>query len=168
MGLKDDSAIDKNALDFEWERQPSLLEKYSSRYGDALFNRDSIKDQMELFAADKSLEVRANPEEFGLEKATDKAVEAIVTKSEEYQKLQRKLRKENKNVNAYFSAQKVLEHKKTALEFLSRHYFTGYWSDPKIPKDAKDAYAQETSNRHTEALSKNKRIGGKRGKKEKE
>lgn len=168
MGLQDDSAIDKHALDFEWERQPSLMEKYSRRYGDALFNRDSIKDQMELFAADTSLAVRANPQKYGLEKATDKAVESIVTKSEEYQKLQKKLRKENKNVNAYFSAQKVIEHKKSSLEFLSRHYFTGYWSDPKIPKDIQDAYTQETSNNHNKALSKNKRIGGKRGKKEKE
>lgn len=167
MSLREDSLIDKNALDFEWQRQPSLIEKYSRKYGDALFARDSIKDQLDLLFADTSLKVRADPQEFGLEKATDKAVEAVITKSDKYQKLQKQLRKKNKEVNAYFSAQKVMEHKKTALEFLSRHYFTGYWSEPKIKKEVKDLYSQETSNRHNKALLKNKRIGGHHGKKEK-
>lgn len=166
MSLTKDAQINKHALDYEWMRQPSLVREYAQRYGDALFERDIIKDKLELFASDLALKIRADKDAYGLDKITDKAVEATIIKSKKYQKYQKQLREVNKNVNAYFAAQKVMEHKKTALEFLSRHYFTGYWSDPKIPNEIRNEYEQEVTTNHIKTLARNKRIGGKHGKKE--
>ncbi len=158
MSLHDDAEINRHSLDFEWERQAGLFEKYTAKHGNAVYERDALKDRMELFYSDMSLAVRRDPKRFIIDKVTDKAIHALVVKAKRYQEHTRELQLLNKDVNAYYSAKQVLEHKRTALEYLSKLFLAGYWSEPKIKQDARVAYSEKTSKAHSTVLTKNTRL----------
>jgi hypothetical protein len=53
----------------------------------------------------------------------------------------------------------ALEHKKAALENLSRLYLSGYWADPKVTGEVKDKYNDNSQEAHRSHLENNESIG---------
>ena len=135
MSYEDDMRIDEDALDVELLEQSSLMVKYSRLLAEAKQDRDISKEALELKKAEINLDVRDHPQNYSLEKVTDKAVEACILQSDEYQEAIKVLNEANFEVNVLQGVVNAIEHRKSALENLVKLYIQGYFAGPSIPHD---------------------------------
>ena len=124
---QEDLKIDKNALDEECMKQPSLYEKYSSISADALSDRDVKKLRVEEIRAQIDREIRQKALNSGA-KVTEKQIESEVTLDSRLKEV----------TNEYLEAKKVAEttqiikesfqQKKDMLKVLADLYISNYFS----------------------------------------
>ena len=158
MNFEDELKIDKNILDYEWERQPSLVFVWGSKYADSIFERDKKKEQVELKYAEIDSKIRENPGMYDISKITETVVKSKVIQSKEYRTAMNDFLEAKKNSEVLAVARNALEHKKKALEFMTQLYLSGYWSDPNITKEYKDRVEKQAQNEQNEKLNKNTRL----------
>lgn len=160
MGIKEDLAIDKLALDMECLRQPSLVEYYSRQLSEMAFTRDQCKEDLDILKAEVDSEIRAEPDEYGLPaKPTETAIKSVITceprvtaKTTEYLTL-------CKEYNILMGIKISLDHKKSSLEMLVKLYGQNYWADPSINKEDQKVYEKEVVEpEQMKELNKNPRL----------
>lgn len=78
MSFINDLKIDLLALDQECTEQPVKYGEFAEAYAEAVFKRDKAKQNYKLKQAQCELNVRQNPEMFGLGKVTEASVQATV------------------------------------------------------------------------------------------
>ena len=157
----EDMYIDEEALDVELFEQPSLVEKYSRLLAETKLERDILKEAMELQKAEISLDIRDNPQDYKLEKVTDKAVEACVLMEDEYKQAQSTYHKANFDVNVLQGIMTALEHRKSSLEKLVTLHGQNYFAGPIVPHDIKELRKEkeEARNRRvSQNISKKKEL----------
>lgn len=153
-----DLTIDKNALDYEWQRQPNLFQKYAEEAANANWERDQAKENIEIVKAGIHKEVSENPNVFGIEKVTVDAVKSAVTSHEKVKKAVKKFLRLKYEAEILMSAKQAFEHKKTALEHMAKLYLSGYWSSPRISNESKEEVRKEKTSGIAKSLNKNKRL----------
>lgn len=154
-----DMELDQHGLDFEWLRQSSLYLKYSVLYADLASYRDEAKEELQRIDAVIDLEIRSDWESFGFEtKPTEPAIKAAILQDDRHIKAAKSLIFAVREMNIAQGAKTALDHKKAALERLSTLYLSGYWADPRIKKEAKDAYQTDIQSAHRSHLESNERI----------
>jgi len=84
----------------------------------------------------------------------------------EYQEASSKYFQSIKNAKILDAAREAFEHKKKALEKMSELWISGYWSDPKISKEARGMAEDASSIKHRDALENNTRLKRRRTKEE--
>lgn len=142
LDYESDLAIDINALDYEWVRQASLAQKYGAEVANAIYDRDLKKKALKLKSAELDLDIRQSWTEWGFQtKPTETAIANTILADEEVQKLDDELIELNSEVNRLTDIRNDFEHKRVALEYLSRLFLAGYFADPKIPAAAQTAYS---------------------------
>src|SRR6056297_521106 len=129
--LKELVKIDIHRLDVEATIQPELFIKYSSELSEAKKLMDLAKFNLELVEAETASYVRDNPEEFGLEKITDKIVSTQVLLSEECKEAKQKLINRKNEVDVLQAAVNALEQKKRMIEQAITLFGQQYFSIPK-------------------------------------
>lgn len=134
--------IDQNRLDEECVSQPRLYMKYATELADAKFDYDEAKARFDVAKAEIQLDVRDNPEEFGLKKVTEATIEAAVIASEAYQTAQKKVNQCKHAVALLEAAVGAIDHKKRMLENLVTLHGQNYFSQPK-PKGMGKEQAEE-------------------------
>lgn len=156
MSYKEDIEINKHALDEEWLRQPSKYRKWSKRLAKAKEKRTQAKKNILLVRAKVSLEIRKNPTAYGIDKLTDKVVEALVSSDKRVIKAEAEETKYSYEADVMQSAVTALDHRKRALEDLVRLHLAGYFSQPHI-----DSASEETIDKRAviKAERKKKRRG---------
>ena len=159
INYDEDLKLDKHGLDFEWLRQPSLYLKYSRLFSDLALYRDEAKEELQRTDAEIDLEIRADWTDFGFEyKPTEPAIKAAILQDQRHIDAAKEYITATRNVNLAQGAKVALDHKKSALEKLSTLYLSGYWADPRIPKDAKNEYDNDIQSAHRSHLENNERI----------
>ena len=148
-----DFNVNPDRLDEEWLRQPPLRLQYGMKYADAkrdwdLAKRDVnlLEDELEEVEARLSLEVRKDPEAFGLgTKPTVDAVKQTVLLHPHYAKALDKLRFQEQEViharhlvDVLESAGKAMDDRKKTLEDLVFLHGMCYRASPKAPKGMRD------------------------------
>jgi len=158
MNFEDEIKIDKHALDYEWERQSSLVYVWGSKYADSIFERDKKKEQLELVYAEVDSDIREFPDKYDILKITESVVKSKIIQSKAYKMAMSDFLLAKKNCDILSVARNALEHKKKALEFMAQLYLSGYWSDPKISKEYKSKIEEQEQNIQSEKLDKNSRL----------
>lgn len=160
MGIAEDLEIDKHSLDICCMNQPMLYQKYSDELAELSFQRDQLKEKLEVLKAEVDGEIRAEPEAYGLpSKPTETAIKSTLTcdkrvieKTEEYLE-------KVKEVNILMGVKIALEHKKTSLELLVKLYTSGYWADPNIKEADKQVYEKKVVEKESlDELNSNPRL----------
>jgi GTP1/Obg family GTP-binding protein len=124
--------INKHKLDREWERQPRMYHEVADKLAEAESEVDYLKAKLELVQARISLLIRKEPSAYGLKKLTESLIEKAVITDDEYQAALGDLN-EAKNVARHLQADaRYLEHRKSAIEHLSKLRIIDYWADPRI------------------------------------
>lgn len=123
-------SIDEDNLDKCWAEQPQLVFKFSEALAKKKLKREELKNELKALTSDLGAAIRKDPEEYGLEKLTEKAVEALIPSIEEYQELQSEISKLDYTINVYQSACVALEHRKYALRDLVALHGQQYFSEP--------------------------------------
>lgn len=135
MDFKGDIAINPNALDVEWVRQPALMGEWCEKLADAKAESDRAKERLDVVEAELAREVRLDPSKFGLEKITESAVSAAVQLDRRCAKATEELINAQHEVEVIGAAVRALEHKKAALTSLVALHGQQYFAGPSVPRD---------------------------------
>lgn len=145
MGYKDDLEIDKYALDEEWEKQSLLYMKWAERHAEAIKERDILWQKKKVLRAELDQEIRQSFMYEGM-KFTETLIDSKIRMRKEYQEVQERLIEANKNVNVLDSAKWAMDSKKKALENMTSLWLGGYYSEPRIPAEAREQSYKKKSN----------------------
>lgn len=135
MNFEEDVRIDENALDVEWLEQPSLVIKYARFSADARKIADLAKERLDIRTAELDRDIRAFPENYGLQKITESVVANTII-----------LQPAWKDANeAYIDARfeqtmsqeifRAITDRKDSLENLVRLHGAQYFAGPSVPRD---------------------------------
>lgn len=155
MNYEADIKIEEGCLDIEWLEQPEKMLKYGQHASKMKSNLDKAKESLDFVKAELDNEIRSDPEKFGLEKVTDRAIEATIPLQERYKKASEFYLNAKFESDVAFAAVKAFEQRKDALENLVRLHGQQYFAGPKIPRDLPSEMEKRT-NKNKEV---NKRIG---------
>lgn len=147
---KEDVKIDIYNLHEEWEKQPSLSEKYGDLYASAISDREHNeliverkKDELKEEYARLDNEIRSNYKEYNFKaKPTDAGIKCWIIIQDSYKAKQKEIydatkelimkrEQENKLKAVYYSFQ----DRKSALEGCARLYLSGYYSGLKVDEE---------------------------------
>ena len=133
-----DISVDQNDLDHEWVAQPKNYFRYAAELADARRDQDQAKAELDLVQAELDQAVRSDPEKFGLSKATEASIKAVVLAQAEYTSAQQAMLKAKHDVDVLQAAVGALDHKRKALENLVTLWLNNYYSSPRSPKGSED------------------------------
>ncbi len=162
MNWKQDVEIDPENLDREWVRQASLFGQYCELLADAHRQLDLKKEKLVMVDAKLGLEIRTNPNKFGLDKVTEAGVNSILVLQEEHKELEKELIDLRYDVEVLTGAVRSLDQKKSALENLVRLHGQNYFAGPEVPHELKKEWIDdaERSASRSKVKSKLNRKGG--------
>lgn len=127
MAERDPFAIDPDRLDAEWLEMSRFARRAGAAEADARHAHAKIKTRLDVCEATLIVDIKRNPTKYGVEKPTEKLVEALVVLSPEYQELVDKLHEAQRmldlcrtDVTACVDRRKALER---LVELLSINYF---------------------------------------------
>ena len=153
-----DLEIDKDSLDWEWQRQAGLFLKYSEEAANANLLRDRAKENIEIVKAELNKEILADPGKFKIDKITVASVDAVIKTDKKVIKTVDKWLTLKYEAEIFGSAKQAFEHKKSALEHLAKLYLSGYWSSPRISSDAKEEIETSKKKAVSKKLNKSTRL----------
>lgn len=153
---EDDIKIDVNRLDYEWDRQPALMMKWSQKHAQSVKRLHQAKQNISIVRAEAKrcieqlrseidLDIRTYPEDYHLpENPSEKAIEAAINRDKEFIKVcneQQKLIKEASDnlIQAieeeavYAAAERGMMARRKSLENLAELFRANYYSEPRQP-----------------------------------
>lgn len=136
--VKDHLKVDPFNLVEDWEQQPHLFMFWSEKWVDAVLRKENAKQQLETLRANLDLDIRQNPEAYGILKITESVVDSAIKTHPEYQQLLREYNQLCSEVNFLSSVKEALNHKRKALESLTQLWVTGYYQHPNESKIARE------------------------------
>ena len=120
--------IDKLNLDEQWIEWDKMCEDHHLDYANAVYAKDKFKnDELAPYLAELELEIRNDPERFGLKKVTDKAIEAALLHDDKAKELREQLMELERDINEATAVGFRLSHRAKALEFVSKLFFRDYY-----------------------------------------
>ena len=130
-----DTKIDPDALDLECLGQADLMMKYSRHCADMEDVRDRAKENLEFVKAEMDSDIRKNPENYKLEKVTDKAVESLIPLQDHYRSASIAYLDAKHEYNVARGAVDAIEGRKSMLESLIKLHGQSYFAGPNVPRD---------------------------------
>jgi hypothetical protein len=155
---KEDLTIDPLNLDEELKWQPSLFMKWSELYAEASHTYDRKKEALEVLYAQLYESVAISPESYDIDRVTETSIKSAVVQMPSYRRAIKGLYEAKKKMTILASAKDAMRHKKDTLENLVRLFLSGYFSDPKVPRKAKEAFSTIQDKGISKQLSRSKRI----------
>ena len=135
MKYKQDMKIDESSLDLECLDQSSLMMEYGELLAAAKQKRDKAKEAMDVVRSEIDLEVRKDPGKYGLEKATESAIQNTVTKQASYQEAVSDYLDSKHEADILSGAVNAIEQRKSMLEALVKLHGQQYFAGPRVPRD---------------------------------
>ena len=154
MDFENDVKINKFELDIEWEKQPALFEKYARASAEATAERDRVWQNRKVIKAELMTEILNHYNSIGLKKPTDVAIDAEIRGDSRHKEVSEELIAANEKVGLTDAAKWAMQQKKDALENMVKLFLAGYWSDAKIPQEAKEQADEKVTRRLKRSLKK--------------
>jgi len=134
--------IDEYNLDIEWKKQPSLYLEMATQLADAKGEHDAAKSGFEIVKAKLSLDIRSNPDNYGLDKITESTVNHALVTQAGHMEANSEVIKAKHKVDLLQAVVTALDHRKRALESLVSLHGQKYFSEP-LAKSESDNEALE-------------------------
>jgi hypothetical protein len=139
--------IDEYNLDIEWKNQPTAYFDMATKLAEAKAELDISKTEFDVLKAKISMDVRSNPDSYGLDKLTESTVSNAVVCQEEYIITYERINKAKHKVDLLQAAVVALDHKKKALENLVSLHGQKYFSEPHANHDTSEVLDDMTKTR---------------------
>lgn len=136
-----DTTIDKHNLEDEWEKQAELYEKYAKAANNYYDAYNTLKQHYSVKRAEEEMLVRIGKKDIGC-KITDKALSAYLDQETELVELNKEVAKAKYEYEMYNSAVFAMEHKKRALEYLTKLTLNNYY----VQTDSYDNFRNRMNN----------------------
>lgn len=130
--------VNQEELDKEWVQQPHNYYDYAVQLADAKLALEEHKSSLDVVRADCDLHIRANPEEYNLEKVTEKVVESTILQQEDYSKALKRVQKAKYEVDLLAAAVQALDQKKHALQNLVSLHGQNYFASPQVNETGRE------------------------------
>lgn len=151
MDYENEIRIEEDALDLEWLNQPSLMLSVTREQAQTMEVEDRAKENLELVKAELDMEIRSDPDAFGITKLTEATVSAAILASEKYQEASDRYLNAKFENKVAIGAVKAFEQRKDALENLVKLHGQQYFAGPSIPlnisRDAKNKHNAKSANK---------------------
>ena len=135
LNYEQDVSIDETALDVEWLQQANLMYQYARYHAETKKAVDEAKERLDFIKAKLEMDIRANPETYGLSKVTESAVASAILLQPEYQEASKKYIEARYENDVASAAVRAIDQKKTALENLVKLLSVSYFAGPSVPRD---------------------------------
>jgi hypothetical protein len=167
-----DLHINKYMLDEEWESHQDKFMEYASAYSEAIrirddakellsFKRSEAQEVLDIIRSELDAEIRSNPTSFGYDKLTEAIVTSWITRQIKYQaamssfrntlsEYSKKLNEAEYEVNVLKGVKEAFEHRKTAMDNLTRLFLAGYFSS-KPSKDVRESVKENREEKREES-----------------
>ena len=127
-------SIDKHNLEQEWIDQPGAIHYILIQYAEALAARKVAESELEKVMAEEGEEIRRQLES-AKKKETETGIKRLLIAGEPYQ-VALQARDAAAHALHLIEAERAgLEHKKTALENLTKLRIADWYSEPKRPRE---------------------------------
>jgi hypothetical protein len=128
--------IDKDALDIEWQRQPTLFRSHARRLANL---RKTLRDQqraLKLLTAELRLEIRRDPERYDMPvgRVVESVVDAIIETNPKYRRAIAVVEETEHKVDLADGVVRSLWHRKDALEHLVQLWSQSYFAECRQPR----------------------------------
>jgi len=158
LNYEQDVSIDETALDVEWLQQANLMYKYARYYAETKKAMDEAKERLDFIKAKVEMDIRANPENYGLSKVTESAVASTILLQPEYQEASKKYIEARYENDVATAAVRAIDQKKTALENLVKLLSVSYFAGPSAPRDLSLEWNERIKKKEQKELNKNVKI----------
>ena len=148
---EDEMSIDCSALDVEWLEQPRLMMKYGRLLAEARRAQDDAKEFLDYTKARLDNEIRQDPENYGLAKATEAAVAGAILLQDEYKEAVNALIQAKFDTELLSTAVRAVDSRKSALENLVRLHGMSYFAGPAVPRDLAAEREKHTQQQNQES-----------------
>jgi hypothetical protein len=119
----------------EWLRQADLMRRYSIHSAEMRKTMDEAKERLDVGKARIEMEIRSNPEKYGLAKITEGAIASTILLQADYQELNQAYLDARYEYEVAGAAVRAIDQKKTALENLVKLLGAQYFAGPQAPRD---------------------------------
>jgi len=154
MNFEDSLRIDKHNLDEEWLQLPMLYAEWSKNYAQAVLERDREKQRAELVRTELDAKIRSNPDGYGIKKGTEGEIGNCITQLSEYKEAQKKYQDACYEVNVLSGATEALNHKKQALENITKLFLASYFIRNVVPRETRDSVEKQATKAQEASLNK--------------
>jgi hypothetical protein len=140
-----DLQINWDTFEYEWAQQPTLFMQYAQKHAQAIRLRNKAKEQLDLIRAQLERRIRREPGKYQLEKVTESQIFSCVLEQPEYQEATERLQDAEYNVAILAGAKEAFDHKKEALQSLTKLFTSAFYGRPRVEGGDKTvAAAQQT------------------------
>ncbi|KXH69814.1 MAG: hypothetical protein AM326_01705 [Candidatus Thorarchaeota archaeon SMTZ-45] len=159
LNYKDDLAIDKDSLEECLVEQPELYAKWSQVWAQAVRERDEAKEALNLVKAELDMKIRKSWDILGFDKKpTDMAITTWICAQKDYRDANFILIQATYNVNVLEAAKWAFQHRKDALDNLTKLFLSNYYADSKaVGKETRDMLDDMRQKKHEAVLDNNPR-----------
>lgn len=137
-----DTSIDKFNLEEEWVKQADLYDKYAKLANNAYDAYIQLKNHYNVKKAEEEMLVRTGKKEIGC-KITDKALAAYLEQEPGLVELNKEVAKAKYSYEMFNSATFSMEHKKRALEHLTKLTQNNYYTQTESYDDFRNKMNQQ-------------------------
>ena len=130
--------INKNNLDEEWVKQPEQYHQAADELVDARDAYERAQAELKVIEAELDSAIRQDPTQFGLEKVTETALERVIIRQRRFVKAQEEMFRAKHVMGLCQVEVSTLDHRKTALENLTKLRLADYFSEPRPPKEDRE------------------------------
>ncbi len=136
--------IDELNLDKECIRLPSNYLQYATSSAEAKRDCDEFKAELSVMEAELRRKIVEDPAKYGLEKATEKTIEAVILSNAKIQAKEKELRGKVHELALSQAVVSALEHKKRTLTLLVELHGQGYFASPRLSERGREAVVDMT------------------------
>lgn len=135
INYEEDTLIEPSALDLEWLKQADLMRKYAKHSAEMDKLVDEKKEKLDVEQARIEMDIRSNPEKYGISKLTEGAIQSTMLLQPELQKIRQEFIDAKYESRIAIAAVRAIDQRKTALENLVRLLGVSYFAGPMTPRD---------------------------------
>ena len=152
-----DTSINPDRLDIEQVTNVEMIRYWNKQIAILTKNRDTIKNEIKRFEAEKRIAIEKDPMEFELERYTDKLAEASFIVNKKYQNLQENLIEANYQLSKAYGYKEAFVARGNALDNLQKLYLSNYYAEYNKRGESSKDHQKSASDILDEALKKRKK-----------
>lgn len=139
--------LDETNLHTACFQQDKLVMEFGSRLAEAKKRHSEAKANLDAVMAELELDIRQDPAEYNLEKATESSVKAAVIVHPKFKRATTALIQAKYEMDQLAVIMDVLEHRKHAIESAVKLFGQQYFSAIKLDSVSREVVEEETKQR---------------------
>ena len=124
-----DTSIDPDRLDIEQVTNVEMIKYWNKQIAILTKNRDTLKNELKLYESKQRIAIEKDPEEYELDRYTDKLAESSYIVKKEFQTIQENLVEADFQLRKAYGYKEAFVARGNALDNLQKLYLSNYYAE---------------------------------------